>query len=80
METIIKMRRDQNWAGDKYLGFYDGNKLIGEVDPRDGSYHVFYGFNRPSLIGIHADEGRAIKHLQSAIKAAFWGRVKFYRA
>lgn len=76
--TTITMRHGTNFLGQQFLGFYNGSKLVGEVDPRDGKYHVFYGFNRPSLIGIHADRDRAINHLQCAIRAGITGRVSFY--
>lgn len=77
MTTAITMRYAQNWAGERFLGFYRGTRLMGEVDPREGRYHAFWGRN---LIGIHSDEGRAIKQLQLQIKAATAGAVKFYMA
>lgn len=79
MTTII-MRNATNWAGDRYLGFYHGKKLVGEVDPRGEKFYVFFGFSRPERIGIHADRDHAIKQLQAAIKAAISGQVKFYMA
>lgn len=75
MTTIITMRNVQNWAGAKYLGFYNGKELVAEVDPREGGFYVFRGYD---LIGIHADEGRAIKHAQREIRASILGTVKFY--
>lgn len=75
MTTTITMRPGRNWAGQEYLGFYDGSKLIGEVDPTDdGKFRVFH---RRNLIGIHLEEHWAISHLQKAVAAGITGAVKF---
>ena len=75
MTTTITMRHATNWAGQEYLGFYDGSKLIGEVYPTDdGKFRVFHRLN---LIGIHLEEHWAISHLQKAVAAGITGAVKF---
>lgn len=75
MTTTITMRHATNGASEPYLGFYNGSKLIGEVDPTDdGKFRVFHRLN---LIGIHLEEHWAISHLQKAIAAGIPGTVKF---